>query len=355
VACGTGLTPCALLGRTRTTGESPSRGQRHNAAAGRAGPELQRREDVVALQVRIVGEHFVDRHARRQQLEHALNGVAQPSDRRLAMADRGVGCDALEPGHVENDSSPEGGQRAVGPWHLVASRPSFEAYPRVSSGFLNLRARKSMSSQSRSPRGFAGLRGLVLEGLDRIDWASLTHAYGPANDAPDAIRGLASSEPEARKHALHSLYGNVFHQGTRYQASSHALPFVVELVCDTSIPDRQKLLRLLVHLAVGYQEGDLLRTGFDRASAKLEQDAWEPVRMAAVYTLAFLPDVASATWPLLYRVISEASDVRELANALLAYGLLASQYASDAFESRLVDSQSSSHLGRVRRRRTPPI
>jgi hypothetical protein len=113
----------------------------------------------------------------------------------------------------------------------------------------------------------------VLEWLERVDWLSLTHAYGPAGDVPGFIRGLAAADPGVRSGARHALYGNVFHQGTRYEASSYALPFLIELACERAVPDRDELLRLIAHLAVGYQEGYLLRDGFDRASAKAEQDA----------------------------------------------------------------------------------
>lgn len=83
-------------------------GQRHHAAAPRrASTELQRGKDVLALQVRVISEQLVDRHARRQQLEQILDGVAQPPDRRLPVADRGIRRNALKPGHAENDTSPE--------------------------------------------------------------------------------------------------------------------------------------------------------------------------------------------------------------------------------------------------------
>jgi len=66
------------------------------------GTKLKRGKDVVALKVRIVGEDLVDRHAGGEQLQHAIDRVAQPSDRRLPVADGWVGCDAVEPGHALN-------------------------------------------------------------------------------------------------------------------------------------------------------------------------------------------------------------------------------------------------------------
>lgn len=97
----------------------------------------------------------------------------------------------------------------------------------------------------------------MLEGLDVVDWADLTHAYGRAGDVPDQIRGLRSPDSDVRSKALNSLYGNVFHQGTRYEASAHAVPFLLELLADPGTPDRAAVLGLLTHLAVGYAEGHL--------------------------------------------------------------------------------------------------
>jgi len=72
----------------------------HPAPAGNERTELQRGEEVVTLQVRIVGEHLVDRHTGRQELQQALDGVTQTPDRRLTMTDRWVRRDAIQPRHV---------------------------------------------------------------------------------------------------------------------------------------------------------------------------------------------------------------------------------------------------------------
>ncbi|MEU7742433.1 HEAT repeat domain-containing protein [Nonomuraea sp. NPDC049158] len=101
----------------------------------------------------------------------------------------------------------------------------------------------------------------MLASLDTIDWADLTHAYGRAKDVPDQIRALRSPDPGIRDKALHSLYGNIFHQGTRYEASAHAVPFLLELLADPETPDRPAVLHLLTQLAIGYGE-QLLPSGY---------------------------------------------------------------------------------------------
>jgi hypothetical protein len=94
----------------------------------------------------------------------------------------------------------------------------------------------------------------VLEGIDDIDWSVLEHAYGPANDVPDLVRALAGPGADEREKALRTLYGNVFHQGTRYEATAYVVPFVLELLADPATPGRAELVHLLTRLAVGYDE-----------------------------------------------------------------------------------------------------
>jgi HEAT repeat protein len=130
--------------------------------------------------------------------------------------------------------------------------------------------------------------GDALAGLEEIDWAGLRHAYGPAGDVPGLLRGLAIGSPADRQHALDTLYGNIFHQGSRYEATAHAVPFLAGLAVDLRTPQRDAIVRLLVALAIGYDEA-YLPAGVDIAgwrasiermrsadSAQLSQelDAW---------------------------------------------------------------------------------
>ncbi|MFH8337073.1 hypothetical protein [Streptomyces sp. AM6-12] len=69
----------------------------------------------------------------------------------------------------------------------------------------------------------------ALSGLDAVDWSALTHACGPADDVPGLLRALCSPEAEQRHKALDALYGNTFHQGSRYPATAAAVPFLVRM------------------------------------------------------------------------------------------------------------------------------
>ncbi len=98
----------------------------------------------------------------------------------------------------------------------------------------------------------------MLEKLDTIPWKELQHAYGSAADVPDTIRSLTFSDKELRKKALWVLYGNIFHQGTRYEATPYAIPFLFELIESEYIEERHKLIYYVVHLALGYENSYLL-------------------------------------------------------------------------------------------------
>ncbi len=92
----------------------------------------------------------------------------------------------------------------------------------------------------------------MLDGIDDINWAKLGHAYGTAKDVPGQIRALRSAEAQTREKALHDLYGNIFHQGTVYEATAYAVPFLLELAADPGTPDRAEVAGLLSAIAIGY-------------------------------------------------------------------------------------------------------
>jgi hypothetical protein len=91
----------------------------------------------------------------------------------------------------------------------------------------------------------------MLANLEQIDWSSLTHAYGSAADVPALIRGRASTDPEKASEAESEMFGNIWHQGTVYEATSFAVPFLVELLGRRETHDRAGLVMLLASIAKG--------------------------------------------------------------------------------------------------------
>jgi hypothetical protein len=78
----------------------------------------------------------------------------------------------------------------------------------------------------------------MLEGLDKIDWSKLSHAYGEATDVPEVLRALTSEDEGERLEAQSKLYGNLWHQGTVYEASAYAVPFFIELLESPKVTDK---------------------------------------------------------------------------------------------------------------------
>ncbi len=97
----------------------------------------------------------------------------------------------------------------------------------------------------------------MLDTLDQIDWRALSHAYGEADDVPELLRKLARGDEQTRQDALYSLYGSTYHQGTVYQATAYAVPFLIEMLQSEAVAGRNDILVLLVHLASGHSYWDV--------------------------------------------------------------------------------------------------
>jgi HEAT repeat protein len=227
----------------------------------------------------------------------------------------------------------------------------------------------------------------MLEKLDSIAWSQLTHAYGPATDVPAQIRNLTSADKGERENALWELCGNIFHQGTRYQSTPHAVPFLYELIASPETPDRHEIVYLLVNLALGYEEyylpGGLDAVSFRRSleesdsqispsdrekcdkygfGSRVDLDCYDSVqkgvpvlielltdgderlRCAATYALAWFPENARESIPAIRQCLANTSDEIEMANALIAYGLLTRNSQSAVNESELHDFLSHASL-----------
>ncbi|SFR25028.1 hypothetical protein SAMN04488564_108193 [Lentzea waywayandensis] len=94
----------------------------------------------------------------------------------------------------------------------------------------------------------------MLNGLDQVGWDRLTHAYGPADDVPDQIRDLVSPDEDRRQKALWELSGNIYHQGTIYEATAYAVPFLLEVLTAPECDEQPQLLSLLCSIVTGFDE-----------------------------------------------------------------------------------------------------
>jgi hypothetical protein len=123
----------------------------------------------------------------------------------------------------------------------------------------------------------------MLEGLDSIAWSKLSHAYGKASDTPAHLRNLTSTRQSKREHARDALWSSINHQGSVYDATAAAVPFLVELATSTDIAERHEILQLLTEIARGsgwhqvHQRHDIVRKAFGQEKIAKEirrEAAW---------------------------------------------------------------------------------
>ena len=78
----------------------------------------------------------------------------------------------------------------------------------------------------------------MLEDLDTINWDGLGGAYGPAGDAAEILRGLASPDEGIAGEALDDFFSSIWHQGTVYPVTAVAVPFIVGLAAGRAVHHR---------------------------------------------------------------------------------------------------------------------
>jgi tetratricopeptide (TPR) repeat protein len=163
----------------------------------------------------------------------------------------------------------------------------------------------------------------LLAGLDDVPWRTLRHAYGPATDVPGQISALLAPDAPTRERALHQLYGNIWHQGTVYEASSYSVPFLIKLVGHPGTPDRAAILHLLAALAgdgtPSAQADPAERASHDAVGAALPLylSLLDPthdhgLRAAAIAVVAAFPERAAESVPPLQAALAaeRAPEVR---------------------------------------------
>ena len=84
----------------------------------------------------------------------------------------------------------------------------------------------------------------MLNGIDDLKWASMHHAYGPADGVPAMLRGLLDADEEVRADAEEGLWGAVHHQGDVYDSTLATIPFLLEIASQLG-PSQRTALDLL--------------------------------------------------------------------------------------------------------------
>ncbi|WP_457518629.1 hypothetical protein [Streptomyces sp. TE33382] len=176
-----------------------------------------------------------------------------------------------------------------------------------------------------------------------MPWAELTHCYGPATGVPTQLCDLASPDEDTRTRAWGSMGSNLYHQGDVFEATAHAIPFLLHLLADDTFPGRKQLLGYLAALVTGAEESQWFPDGYDSTvndGRPVEIAVYEAVEagiptvvapildyedprtatLAAVLT-AWFPTQAPHVLPSLRRLCDRPLPRAERATALIALGL----------------------------------
>ncbi|WP_187415000.1 hypothetical protein [Nonomuraea sp. PA05] len=89
----------------------------------------------------------------------------------------------------------------------------------------------------------------LFAGLSDVRWSRMRHAYGPATEVPDLLRGLAGPDPAVRETALDGMYGAVHHQGDVYPCTLAAIPFLLRIAAAPALAGRAEVVELLASIA----------------------------------------------------------------------------------------------------------
>lgn len=161
-------------------------------------------------------------------------------------------------------------------------------------------------------------------GTTDVDWPSLAHAYGPADDMPGLLAALRLPEAAMRRRAHRRLAGSVFHQGDRYSATAPTIPHLIAAAADPETPDRDRILRLVALLAVGYDDAHI-PGGFDAGGLRAEaarvaaRDVGEARRAMAAWVADAPNDDIRANRAYLLDVRDFAAERDQAAWALRSY------------------------------------
>jgi len=95
--------------------------------------------------------------------------------------------------------------------------------------------------------------------LTCVDWSILRHAYGTGRetsfsvtyDCEKTLRDLASDDETVFDEAMTSVFSMLCHQGTIYEASAHAIPFLVAFLAGADEPRELTLVAVAIACIAG--------------------------------------------------------------------------------------------------------
>jgi|GEM_PF-3824768 len=85
----------------------------------------------------------------------------------------------------------------------------------------------------------------IIEQIDSVDWKSYSDAYNESAVLPEVFKRSISDDAEDSEDAWIELFERVWHQGTVYSVTSHAIPILLSIAENTEGEKRECALDLL--------------------------------------------------------------------------------------------------------------
>jgi hypothetical protein len=191
----------------------------------------------------------------------------------------------------------------------------------------------------------------MLESLESVRWIERGHAFGSAEDTPENIRALLDADPRIRDGALDELWNTLCHQGTVYDASAPAVPFLLEVAAFGGAANRESLLTLIACIQDGTAPagGDGEVAVACRAAVRAELEALKSLLLdkvagvrawAARLVAACAPSSGEAAGELLAALSAESDDDTRGSQAL-AVGLVAGEAGFESLTGVLRSATST--------------
>jgi hypothetical protein len=167
----------------------------------------------------------------------------------------------------------------------------------------------------------------ALAELDRVPWDDLRHCYGRGRVGPDlhedlraTLQQLGEANGDRVTEAIETLWSNACHQGTIYEATPYAVPFIAAVAQDEALERGQVLQLGHLLLAIGESSAWETRSGSSAGSfgKGVAEGARAALRLCRVWLVAIgerCPELGRGVQALL-SLLDAPGPTRELVAAL---------------------------------------
>jgi HEAT repeat protein len=155
----------------------------------------------------------------------------------------------------------------------------------------------------------------ALAGLGVADWATVSHAHGPATDFPPLLRAAVGDDADDQESAFQLLFETIWHQGTVWEATAHTVPFLYRALEADETPDKQSVVHLLAAIAACQTGKDEHMAASRRAVARrldllypYLRDPEPEIRYAVAIALGHFPEAVARLLPDLNEALRDEPD-----------------------------------------------